>query len=38
MRVICVVDDAVQRSSLFGGEQGLAFLLETEGKRLLWRG
>ncbi len=36
MRVICVVDDAVQRSSPFWGEHGLAFLIETEGKRLLF--
>jgi 7,8-dihydropterin-6-yl-methyl-4-(beta-D-ribofuranosyl)aminobenzene 5'-phosphate synthase len=36
MRVICVVDDAVQRSSPFWGEHGLAILIETEGKRLLF--
>jgi 7,8-dihydropterin-6-yl-methyl-4-(beta-D-ribofuranosyl)aminobenzene 5'-phosphate synthase len=36
MRVICVVDDAVQRSSPFWGEHGLAFLIETEDKRLLF--
>jgi 7,8-dihydropterin-6-yl-methyl-4-(beta-D-ribofuranosyl)aminobenzene 5'-phosphate synthase len=36
MRVLCVVDDAVQRSSPFWGEHGLAFLIETEGKRLLF--
>jgi 7,8-dihydropterin-6-yl-methyl-4-(beta-D-ribofuranosyl)aminobenzene 5'-phosphate synthase len=36
MRVVCVVDDAVQRSSPFWGEHGLAFLIETEGKRLLF--
>ncbi len=36
MRVICVVDDTVQRSSPFWGEHGLAFLIETEGKRLLF--
>lgn len=30
MRVICVVDDAVQRSSPFWGEHGLTFLIETE--------
>jgi len=36
MRVICVVDDAVQRSSPFWGEHGLAFLIETEGGRLLF--
>ena len=36
MRVICVVDDAVQRSSPFWGEHGLAFLIETERERLLF--
>ena len=36
MRVTCVVDDAVQRSSPFWGEHGLAFLIEAEGKRLLF--
>jgi metal-dependent hydrolase (beta-lactamase superfamily II) len=36
MRVICVVDNAVQRSSPFWGERGLAFLIETEGRHLLW--
>ncbi|MFC2037914.1 MBL fold metallo-hydrolase [Chloroflexota bacterium] len=36
MRVICVVDDAVQRSSPFWGEHGLVFLIETEGRRLLF--
>jgi len=36
MRLICVVDDAVQRSSPFWGEHGLAFLIETEGRRLLF--
>jgi 7,8-dihydropterin-6-yl-methyl-4-(beta-D-ribofuranosyl)aminobenzene 5'-phosphate synthase len=36
MRVICVVDDAVQRSSPYWGEHGLAFLIETEGGRLLF--
>jgi 7,8-dihydropterin-6-yl-methyl-4-(beta-D-ribofuranosyl)aminobenzene 5'-phosphate synthase len=36
MQVICVVDDAVQRSSSFWGEHGLAFLIETEGRRLLF--
>jgi 7,8-dihydropterin-6-yl-methyl-4-(beta-D-ribofuranosyl)aminobenzene 5'-phosphate synthase len=36
MRVICVVDNAVQRSSLFWGEHGLSFLIEAEGKRLLY--
>lgn len=36
MRVVCVVDDAVGRSSLFWGEHGLAFLIETEDGRLLF--
>ena len=36
MRVICVVDDAVQRSSPFWGEHGLVFLIEKEGRRLLF--
>lgn len=35
-RAICVVDDAVQRSSPFWGEHGLAFLIETEGRRVLF--
>jgi 7,8-dihydropterin-6-yl-methyl-4-(beta-D-ribofuranosyl)aminobenzene 5'-phosphate synthase len=34
--MVCVVDDAVQRSSPFWGEHGLAFLIETEGKHLLF--
>jgi 7,8-dihydropterin-6-yl-methyl-4-(beta-D-ribofuranosyl)aminobenzene 5'-phosphate synthase len=36
MRLICVVDDAVQRSSSFWGEHGLAFLVESEGRRVLF--
>ena len=36
MDVICVVDDAVQRSSPFWGEHGLAFLIETEAGRVLF--
>ena len=36
MRVSCVVDDAVQRSSPFWGEHGIAFLIETEGRRVLF--
>ncbi|MGD2142891.1 MAG: MBL fold metallo-hydrolase [Anaerolineae bacterium] len=36
MKVACVVDDAVQRSSLFWGEHGLAFLIETDDKRVLF--
>lgn len=36
MRLICIVDDAVQRSSPFWGEHGLAFLIEREGRRVLF--
>lgn len=36
MDVRCVVDDAVQRSSPFWGEHGVAFLIETEGARVLF--
>jgi 7,8-dihydropterin-6-yl-methyl-4-(beta-D-ribofuranosyl)aminobenzene 5'-phosphate synthase len=36
MKVTCVVDDAVQRSSPFWGEHGVAFLIETESDRLLF--
>ena len=36
MNVTCVVDDAVQRSSSFWGEHGLAFLIETETERVLF--
>jgi 7,8-dihydropterin-6-yl-methyl-4-(beta-D-ribofuranosyl)aminobenzene 5'-phosphate synthase len=36
MRVICVVDDAVQRSSPYWGEHGLAFLIEEEDRRVLF--
>jgi len=36
MNVTCVVDDAVQRSSAFWGEHGVAFLIETEGRRVLF--
>jgi 7,8-dihydropterin-6-yl-methyl-4-(beta-D-ribofuranosyl)aminobenzene 5'-phosphate synthase len=36
MQVTCVVDDAVQRSSSFWGEHGLAFLIETAGRRVLF--
>ena len=36
MRVSCIVDDAVQRSSSFWGEHGVAFLIETEGGRVLF--
>lgn len=36
MNVTCVVDDAVQRSSPFWGEHGLAFLIEAEEGRVLF--
>jgi 7,8-dihydropterin-6-yl-methyl-4-(beta-D-ribofuranosyl)aminobenzene 5'-phosphate synthase len=36
VRVICVVDDAVQRSTPFWGEHGLALLIERGGRRLLF--
>jgi 7,8-dihydropterin-6-yl-methyl-4-(beta-D-ribofuranosyl)aminobenzene 5'-phosphate synthase len=40
MKVTCVVDDAVQRSSPFWGEHGLVFLIEVDdegqGRRLLF--
>lgn len=36
MRLICVVDDAVPSGSPFRGEHGLAFLIETEGGRVLF--
>ena len=36
MKVACVVDDAVQRSSPFWGEHGLVFLIDAGGKRLLF--
>ena len=36
MNVTCVIDDAVQRSSRFWGEHGLAFLIETEAGRVLF--
>ena len=36
MKVTCVVDNAVQRSSPFWGEHGLAFLIEAEGYRVLF--
>jgi 7,8-dihydropterin-6-yl-methyl-4-(beta-D-ribofuranosyl)aminobenzene 5'-phosphate synthase len=36
VKITCVVDDAVQRSSPFWGEHGVAFLIETGGKRLLF--
>jgi 7,8-dihydropterin-6-yl-methyl-4-(beta-D-ribofuranosyl)aminobenzene 5'-phosphate synthase len=36
MNVTCVVDNAVQRSSPFWGEHGLAFLIETETQCVLF--
>jgi 7,8-dihydropterin-6-yl-methyl-4-(beta-D-ribofuranosyl)aminobenzene 5'-phosphate synthase len=36
MRLICVIDDAVQRSSPYWGEHGLSFLIETGDGRLLF--
>lgn len=36
MKVTCLVDNAVQRSSPFWGEHGLAFLIEKEGWRVLF--
>ncbi len=36
MRLTCVVDDAVEQSSPFWGEHGLAFLIESAGRRLLF--
>jgi 7,8-dihydropterin-6-yl-methyl-4-(beta-D-ribofuranosyl)aminobenzene 5'-phosphate synthase len=36
VRVACVVDDAVQRSSPFWGEHGVAFLIESDAGRVLF--
>ena len=36
MKVTCVVDNTVQSSSPFWGEHGLAFLIESEGNRVLF--
>ncbi len=36
MKVTCVVDNAAKRSSRFWGEHGLAFLIEAEGKCILF--
>lgn len=36
MRVTCVVDDAVERSSSYWGEHGVAFLIETIGAWILF--
>jgi 7,8-dihydropterin-6-yl-methyl-4-(beta-D-ribofuranosyl)aminobenzene 5'-phosphate synthase len=35
-RVICVVDDAVERGTPFRSEHGLALLIEKDGRRLLF--
>jgi 7,8-dihydropterin-6-yl-methyl-4-(beta-D-ribofuranosyl)aminobenzene 5'-phosphate synthase len=36
MQVTCVVDDAVQRSSPFWGEHGIAFLIKADGGQVLF--
>jgi 7,8-dihydropterin-6-yl-methyl-4-(beta-D-ribofuranosyl)aminobenzene 5'-phosphate synthase len=36
MNATCVINNAVQRSSAFWGEHGLAFLIETEAGRVLF--
>lgn len=36
VHVTCVVDDAVERSSRYWGEHGLAFLIDTESDRVLF--
>ncbi len=36
VNVTCIVDNAVQRSSKFWGEHGVAFLIETEDGRVLF--
>jgi 7,8-dihydropterin-6-yl-methyl-4-(beta-D-ribofuranosyl)aminobenzene 5'-phosphate synthase len=36
MKVICLVDNAVQAHSTLWGEHGLAFLIEVQGRRLLF--
>ena len=36
MKLICLVDNAVQPSSGFWGEHGLAYLVETNGQRILF--
>jgi len=36
MKVMCVIDDAVQLSSPFWGEHGVAFLIETGAARVLF--
>jgi 7,8-dihydropterin-6-yl-methyl-4-(beta-D-ribofuranosyl)aminobenzene 5'-phosphate synthase len=36
MEVTCVVDDAVDRNSRCWGEHGVAFLIETDGSRVLF--
>ena len=36
MKLTCLVDNAVQPSSGFWGEHGLAYLVETNGQRILF--
>ncbi len=36
MKVTCLVDNAVQPRSTLWGEHGLAFLIETQGRRVLF--
>jgi 7,8-dihydropterin-6-yl-methyl-4-(beta-D-ribofuranosyl)aminobenzene 5'-phosphate synthase len=36
MRVVCLVDNAVQRGSLFWGEHGVSFLIEAGERRILF--
>jgi len=36
MKITCLVDNAVQPHSAFWGEHGLAFLIESEGRRVLF--
>jgi len=36
MKITCVVDNSVKRSSPFWGEHGVSFLIETGGKRILF--
>lgn len=36
MKLICLVDNAIQPSSGFWGEHGLAYLVETAGQRILF--
>lgn len=36
MQLTCLVDNGVAPSSRFWGEHGLSFLVESEGRRILW--